>query len=235
MSTTRTEAAGARRGPRLTVRQLADLPIWLIRTTTGRPLNCVAIAGPDGMILVNTGTDRRHGKSIGEQVASLTGKPITAVVYPHHPSGGCQGTVAIVDQDDARRGKVVILAAGHRDGRQHPGVTPNLLIDRECFLELAGVTVRLLPVGTRTVNGINVYLPRQRVAVIADEPLMWKHDIGPQARPAGGTPFARAVNWFLRFPVDHLLGSHMLPLSGPDVHLVLRTYLERNHPRQEET
>jgi glyoxylase-like metal-dependent hydrolase (beta-lactamase superfamily II) len=210
---------------RLIAQRLADLPIWIIRTTIGRPLNSVVIAGPDGLILVNTGSSHEHGKSIAEQIGLLTDDPVTTIIYPHHPATSCQGTSAITGQDEARCGNVVVLAASHR--RTHPGVAPNLLIDRECILELSGVTVRLLPVCTRTAGGVNFYLPKHRVAMIADEPVMWARGIGPRARHAASTPFAHAVGWFLRFPVEHLLGSHMLPLSGPEVHLVLRTYLNQ--------
>jgi hypothetical protein len=212
---------------KLSLRRLPDLPIWVLRSTADRPLNSVVIAGPEGLVLINTGMNAGQGKVISDQIASLTTMPVTTVVYPHHPSTSCQGTPAITDQASAECGKVVILAAGRRDHRQHPGVAPNLLIDRECILELSGVTMRLLPVGTDTVGGTNIYLPHHRVAMITDEPCMWTREIGPGRKPSGTAPFARAVNWFLRFPVEHLLGSHMLPLTGPEVHVVLRTHADR--------
>lgn len=226
MSVSRSPAA-SRPAHLLTSQRLADLPIWIIRTTIGRPLNSIVIAGPDGLILVNTGSSHKHGKAIAKLIARLTDEPVTTIIYPHHPTTSCHGTPAITDQDQARCGNVVILAAGHRGTHQHPGVAPNLLISRECILELSGVTVRLLPAGTRTAGGVNFYLPEHRVGMIADEPIMWARDIGTRAQPAVSTPFAHAVGWFLRFPVEHLLGSHMLPLSGPEVHMVLRTYLDQ--------
>ncbi len=210
--------------PRPSVRRIADLPVWILRPPTARTLNCVLIEGSDGLILVNTGTTHRHVAAIGEAIAKLTDRPLRTIIYPHHPTDSCRGTTGITDHDSADSGRVVVLAAG-RPTRPSRGIAPNLIIDRECILDLAGVTVRLLPVGTGTVAGMNIYLPHHRVAILTDEPCMWQHNIG--VRPQPGGPFARAVGWFLRFPVEHLLGSHMLPLSGPEVHLVLNTYLNR--------
>lgn len=218
--------------PRLSVRQVADLPIWVLRSTAGRALNSVVISGPEGLILINTGPSAKHGRAIGRQIADLSDAPVTTIVYPHHPSANCGGTTAFTDHRDAQNGNVVILAAG-RPGHSHdhPGVAPNLLIDRECVLELSGVTLRLLPSASGHVGATNIYLPKHRVAMIADEPHMWAHPI----RRAPSTPFAHAVGWFLRLPVEHLLGSHILPLSGPEVNLVLRGYLDRPPARRQET
>ncbi|TCO47377.1 hypothetical protein [Actinocrispum wychmicini] len=210
--------------PRPSVRRVAELPIWTIRPPTARTLNCVLITGPDGAALVNTGTTARHGAAVAQCVADLTDKPLNTIIYPHHPSTDCRGSTGVTDPDDARSGKVVVLAAGPSTGRTPRGVSPNLWVDRECLLRLSGVTMRLFPVSTGEVGGLNIYLPRHRVAIIADEPCLWKH---PPGRHSAVTPFTRAVNWFLRFPVEHLLGSHLLRLSGPEVHLVLRTYLNR--------
>jgi hypothetical protein len=217
--------------PRPSVRRLADLPIWILRPPAPQSLNCVLIAGDDGLVLVNTGTSHRHGAAIREAIAGVTDRPLRTIVYPHHPTVSCRGTTGIIDRDSARSGQVVILASGQRESLRFRGIAPNLVIAQECILDLAGVTVRLLPAGTRSVGGTNIYLPHHRVAILADEPSMWQHPIGPQVRPGPAAPFAHAINWFLRFPVEHLLGSHMLPLSGPEVNLVLNTRLDRARRR----
>jgi hypothetical protein len=221
--------------PRPSVRRLADLPIWILRPRTPKTLNCILIEGHNGLILINTGTSHAHGDAIREAISGLTDLPVTTIVYPHHPTPSCHGTTAITDHDSAQSGKIVILAAGRRDTVWFRGVAPNLVIDRECILAPSGVTMRLLPVGTGTVGGMNIYLPRHRVAILTDEPCMWQHRIGPDHQPDSGAPFTRAVKWFLRFPVEHLLGSHMLPLSGPEVNLVLTTYLDRAQRRRPTT
>ncbi|GAB3889716.1 hypothetical protein GCM10029964_059950 [Kibdelosporangium lantanae] len=209
--------------PRPSVRQLGNLPIWVLRPPARKSFNCVLVAGPDGLTMVNTGIDRACGEALRRTVADLVDRPVTTIIYPHHPTASCRGTSGVIDPDSARSGNVVVLAAGQRGGAGFRGVSPNLLVDQECILRLSGVTTRLFPVRTSGVDGLNVYLPRYRVALLADEPSMWKRPIGTRVT----TPFARAANWFLRFPVEHLLGSHMLPLSGPEVHLVLNTYLNR--------
>jgi hypothetical protein len=221
--------------PRPFVRQLGGLPIWILRPRSANVLNCIMIEGHNGLILINTGTDHAQGDAIRQAIAGLTDLPVNTIIYPHHPTPSCHGTTAIADHDSARSGKVVILAAGRRDTLRFPGVAPNLVIDRECILTPAGVTMRLLPVGTGEVGGMNIYLPQHRVAILADEPCMWKHKIGPNHQPDGSAPFARSVTWLLRFPVEHLLGSHMLPLSGPEVNLVLTTYLDRAQRRRPTT
>jgi glyoxylase-like metal-dependent hydrolase (beta-lactamase superfamily II) len=216
-------SVGAHHKPRLSVRQVADLPIWVLRSTSGRPLNSVVISGPDGLILVNTGASARHARAIGRQLADLSDDPVTTIIHPHHPTVNCRGTSEFANHDDAAVGNVVILAAGRPARGRRSGVAPNLVIDRECVLRLSGVTLRLLPAAAGAVGATNIYIPKHRVAMIADESYMWAHPI----RQAPRTPFAHAVGWFLRFPVEHLLGSHLLPLSGPEVNLVLRGYLDR--------
>jgi hypothetical protein len=205
----------------------ADLPIWILRTTTGRSLNSVLVAGPEGLLLVNSGTSPQHGHEIRTQITRLTNEPVTTVVYPHHPSANCRGTSAVIEKGDTECGNVVVLAAAHRDGHRLPAPGPNLLIDRECVLELSGVTVRLLPARTESLGSVNIYLPKYRVGVIADKPCLWAREVGSRAQHRVSTPFAHAVGWFLQFPVEQLLGSRIFPLSGPEVHLVLRTYLDR--------
>nr|WP_042184431.1 hypothetical protein [Kibdelosporangium sp. MJ126-NF4]CEL16292.1 SoxH protein, homolog [Kibdelosporangium sp. MJ126-NF4]CTQ94215.1 SoxH protein, homolog [Kibdelosporangium sp. MJ126-NF4] len=222
MSPSQDSATTTHGKPRLSVRQVADLPIWVLRSTVGRTLNSVVISGPDGLILINTGTSPQHGRAISRHIADLSGDPVTTIVYPHHPTANCRGTTAFADHNDAKLGNVVILAAG-RPARDHSEVPPNLVVDRECVLTLSGVTLRLLPAAAGSVSATNIYLPKHRVAVIADEPYMWARTV---EHPAG-TAFTHAVGWFLRFPVEHLLGSRILPLSGPEVHLVLRRYLDR--------
>ncbi|ALG09405.1 hypothetical protein [Kibdelosporangium phytohabitans] len=213
---------GARSKPRLSVRRIADLPVWVLRSSDARPLNSVVVAGRHGLILINTGPSAKHGRAISRQIADLTGDPVTTIIYPHHPTADCRGTSAFADHHDARLGKVVILASG-RQADGHTDVAPNLVIDRECVLNLSGVTLRLLPAAVGSVGATNIYLPEHRVAMIADEPRMWARPL----RQTTTTPFTHAVGWFMRLRVDHLLGSHMLPLSGPEVNLVLRGYLDQ--------
>lgn len=230
MTVSRSAPTDVRRRPdRLvpSVRRIGDLPIWVLRTPAVRTPNCLVIEGRDGLVMVNTGTSHQSGAALRKAVTALTDRPLVTIIYPHYPSADCLGTTGVTDVDSTRSGRVVVLAAGCRAGRSVRGVPPNLLINRECLLRLSGVTMRLFPAGTDEVGGINIYLPRQRVAILADQSCMWKQARGRPPRPAPATPFVRAVNWFLRFPVEHLLGSHMLPLSGPEVHLVLNAYLNR--------
>jgi hypothetical protein len=156
------------------VRQLADLPIWILQSPTGRSLNCILISGPTGLVLVNTGVSHRHGAAISAAVSGLTDQPLNTIIYPHHPTTSCQGTSAATGSGQGRCGKVVILAAGHRGTHQHPGVAPNLLIVRECILELSGVIVR--DIGPRAQPPVR---PRRAKS-------MRRHPVMPAAQPQGG-------------------------------------------------
>lgn len=100
---------------------------------------------------------------------------------------------------------------------------PNLSVNRECVLELAGVVVHLLPPPVEPVSAVSIYLPEHKVALIADEPCMWKYDTDSRS---AATPLADTVERLLPFPIRYLMGSHMLPISGREAKDVLSTYLE---------
>lgn len=218
---------------RPSVLRLADLPVWVLRAPDRRPVNCVLIEGPRGLIVVNTGMNLRHGHAIAKMIRTLSPKPVNTIVYPHHHDTHCKGTPMITSPANAENGTVVILAAEEWAGeRSDPHglsgsagpttvVPPNLFVGKECVLELAGSAVHVLPARSDSVGGINIYLPEHGVALIADDPSMWMPRVDGRA-----APMAQVVDRLLSLPVKHLAGSHMPPLSGPEVRDVLAIYRE---------
>ncbi|WP_216216600.1 MBL fold metallo-hydrolase [Amycolatopsis aidingensis] len=212
----------ARRHPAPSPRRLADLPVWVLRSPDGEPLNCVLVSGPGGLIVINSGLSLRHGKALKRALAALSDRPVRAIVYPHHHARYCRGTAALVDPGAVAASEVVVLAPKGWSGQPDPAevVPPNLLVHRECILQLAGVTVHVLPVGGNGHTGAGIYLPEHRVAMLPDDPDMWRYRPGPRA----GTPLADLAELLLPLPFRYVLGSRLPPLDAPHGRILLANY-----------
>lgn len=91
--------------------QVGDLPVWVLHNLDGWAVNSIVIEGPDGLLVFDTGLGRRHGEAIAREIARLSDKPVTAIVYSHHHPDHCHGTDAIVDPAAVRSGEVTVVAS----------------------------------------------------------------------------------------------------------------------------
>lgn len=72
--------------------------------------NIIAVVGPEGMVLVDTGMDTAQAQAVLADLRRLTDAPVAAIVYTHHHTDHVQGTSALVDPDDVSSGRVPIYA-----------------------------------------------------------------------------------------------------------------------------
>lgn len=72
--------------------------------------NIIAVVGPDGMVIVDTGMDTGQASAVLADLRRLTGAPVAAIVYTHHHTDHVQGTTALVAAEDIASGAVPIYA-----------------------------------------------------------------------------------------------------------------------------
>lgn len=72
--------------------------------------NIVAVVGPSGMVLIDTGMDTNQAAAVLADLRRLTDAEVVAVVYTHHHTDHVQGTSAVVDPADVAAGRVPIFA-----------------------------------------------------------------------------------------------------------------------------
>ena len=72
--------------------------------------NIIAVVGPEGMVVIDTGMDTAQAQAVLADLRRLTDAPVAAIVYTHHHTDHVQGTSALVDPDDVASGRVPIYA-----------------------------------------------------------------------------------------------------------------------------
>jgi alkyl sulfatase BDS1-like metallo-beta-lactamase superfamily hydrolase len=72
--------------------------------------NITMIEGDDGIVIVDTGIDRRQGDEVLAELRRLTSKPVAAIILTHHHADHVQGTSSFVDPLRAEAGAVPIYA-----------------------------------------------------------------------------------------------------------------------------
>ena len=72
--------------------------------------NVIAVDGPEGLVIVDTGLEMRQGEEVLADLREITGKPVAAIVYTHHHVDHVQGTRAFVSDEEVDSGAVPIVA-----------------------------------------------------------------------------------------------------------------------------
>jgi alkyl sulfatase BDS1-like metallo-beta-lactamase superfamily hydrolase len=72
--------------------------------------NIIAVEGPDGLVIVDTGLDMTQGEEVLADLQQATRKPVAAIVYTHHHVDHVQGTRAFASEADLDSGAVPIIA-----------------------------------------------------------------------------------------------------------------------------
>ena len=72
--------------------------------------NVIAVEGPEGLVVVDTGLEMRQGEEVLADLREVTDKPVAAIVYTHHHVDHVQGTRAFVSDAEIDSGAVPIVA-----------------------------------------------------------------------------------------------------------------------------
>jgi len=72
--------------------------------------NVIFIEGREGVIVVDTGESLEQGRVVLAELRKVTDKPIAAVILTHHHADHVLGTTAFVAEEDARSGRIPIIA-----------------------------------------------------------------------------------------------------------------------------
>jgi alkyl sulfatase BDS1-like metallo-beta-lactamase superfamily hydrolase len=72
--------------------------------------NIIAVDGPEGLVIVDTGLDMTQGEEVVADLRQITSKPVGAIVYTHHHVDHVQGTLAFASEAALDSGAVPIIA-----------------------------------------------------------------------------------------------------------------------------
>lgn len=72
--------------------------------------NIIAVAGPEGMVVIDTGMDTSQAAAVLADLRRLSDAPVVAIVYTHHHTDHVQGTSVLIDPDEFASGRVPIYA-----------------------------------------------------------------------------------------------------------------------------
>ncbi len=72
--------------------------------------NIIAVEGPDGLVIVDTGLEMRQGEEVLADLREITHKRVAAIVYTHHHVDHVQGTRAFASEQEIDSGAVPVIA-----------------------------------------------------------------------------------------------------------------------------
>ena len=155
----------------LMVHKLKDNVYWL----EGGGGNTGVIIGDNGVIIIDAKTTEAAGKQIVDEVAKLTPKPITHVIFTHSDGDHVNGVAAfpagitVVAQEKCKEEIEKAIAAGGR-GAAPKNAVPTMVISKSPDnVTLDGVKLRLLHwVPAHTSGDLVIYLPTEKIVFTGD-------------------------------------------------------------------
>lgn len=72
--------------------------------------NIIAVEGPEGLVIVDTGLEMRQGEEVLADLREVTDMPVAAIVYTHHHVDHVQGTRAFASEQEIDSGAVPVIA-----------------------------------------------------------------------------------------------------------------------------
>ncbi len=107
---------------------------------------------------------------------------------------------------------------GSRYGGASGYIPPTDIFSEDTDLVIAGVKIRAFLTGGEASSEFGIYLPDYKIAVVADEIFPTVPNLytlrGAKFRDANG--YIRAMDAVLSMDVEHLLGTHLVPINGRD-------------------
>ncbi|MGV2989910.1 alkyl sulfatase dimerization domain-containing protein [Vibrio sp. E150_011] len=114
-------------------------------------------------------------------------------------------------EDDHHHG-----CCGPKYGGQSGYIPPTHTFSTDTDVEIDGVKMRAFLTGGEAASEFGLYLPESKIAVVADEMFPSIPNLytlrGAKFRDANG--YVRAMDAVLNLDVDHLLGTHLVPIEG---------------------
>ncbi len=116
-------------------------------------------------------------------------------------------------------GKIKIGKSGY--------IAPNTFLAADQEMTIAGVKLQFFYTGGEALTEFGLYLPAYKTAIVADEifpslPNMYTIRGGKYREPAG---YLRAMQQVLDLDVEHLLGTHLIPIDGKEkIYKTVTTY-----------
>ena len=114
-------------------------------------------------------------------------------------------------EDDYHHG-----CCGSKYGGESGYIPPTDVFEEDTDLVIEGVRLRAFLTGGEAASEFGLYLPDYKIAIVADEIFPAVPNIytirGAKFRDANG--YIRAMDAVLALDVEHLLGSHLIPMSG---------------------
>lgn len=155
----------------LMVHKLKDNVYWL----EGGGGNTGVIIGNNGVIIVDAKTTEAAGKQIVDEVAKLTPKPITHVIFTHSDGDHVNGIAAfpagitVVAQEKCKEEIEKAISAGGR-GAAPKNAVPTMAISKSPDnVTFDGVKLRLLHwVPAHTSGDLVIYLPTEKIVFTGD-------------------------------------------------------------------
>lgn len=174
----------------------------------GFRMNLGFVAGKDGVAVIDSGYGNDMANEMLEQIRRITGRPVTYVVntnsQPHRVLGNAAfrkaGAKIIAAKDAAPR----IIAEGAAMARTAEGIlelapgsitppgAPDLALDRAKRLDLGGVTLNLIPVGTAHTAG-------SLIVEVVEDGAIYTGDVLYGGRMLAVLPVSRVDGWIAAF------------------------------------
>jgi cyclase len=137
--------------------------------------NTGVIVGQNGVVVVDSKTTADAGRQVVSDIAALTPKPITHLIYTHSDGDHVNGSVSfpdglvIIGQENEKKEMETALAGGGRGAPPANRLPTQTVSGVRTELTLDGVHVVLLHWGPAHTSGdLVVYLPDDRVVFTGD-------------------------------------------------------------------
>jgi glyoxylase-like metal-dependent hydrolase (beta-lactamase superfamily II) len=210
----------------------------LSRENLGFIGNSGFLVGPTGVIVIDTGTSRRHGQRMLAAIAKVTDKPVVLVILTHAIQEFLFGNAAFEERgipilahtetaklmrarcDQCLQALRTLLGEELEATRL---VLPSTEIDRGTSLEAGGRQIELLHFGWASTPGDLAVLDRQSGTLFAGG-VVAEGRI-PEIRDGDFDGWLRALDALSALPIRHLVPGHG-PISGKDAIFHTRRYLE---------
>jgi glyoxylase-like metal-dependent hydrolase (beta-lactamase superfamily II) len=196
------------------------------------------LVGPSGVVVIDTGTSRRHGQRMLAAIAKVTDKPVVLVILTHAIQEFLFGNAAFEERGipilahvetaklmrarcDQCLQTLRTLLGEELDGTRL--VLPRTEIDRGTALDAGGRQIELLHFGWASTPGDLAVLDKQSGTLFSGG--LVEAARVPEIRDGDFDGWLRALDALSALSIRHLVPGHG-PIAGKDAILRTRQYLQ---------